>query len=387
MDTKDDAATTLEDVINTMAQMTSPEDEYLAGVVDGLPSLAGKCYAITGCTSGTGWHAAVVACQKGAACLIMANRPSERATKAEADLAAIAGAEGTRVVTVACDLQSFASVSEAGPAIAAIASEFGGLDGLICNAGIMGVPDKRTADGYDVQMQTNHLSHFLLTQLLMASLEQAADARGEARVCQHSSGARGNASSGRTLKAEYFEKSEAGGLGGDGIGACFGRYFQTKLANPVFAMALHEKLKAKGSKVKSLCAEPGVAGTDLVKNLAQLHMANGADVGFLLGMLKNFSCVQTPADGACSIIVATFGDGANSGDFYMPGSCLDKNREPHVDGTVRGVPVKTLAGGAPNAAAPEWIRTRYEGEGDITKGGSHALLWSASEAATGEFTL
>ena len=62
---------------------------------------------------------------------------------------------------------------------------------------------------YDVQSQTNHLSHFLLTRLLFASLEAAATVRGEARVVQHSSGARSgqrstNKEAQGLLEAKYF---------------------------------------------------------------------------------------------------------------------------------------------------------------------------------------
>ena len=90
------------------------------------------------------------------------------------------GTLGAGVETIECDLQSYASVRAAAAKLNGIAAEFGGLDALVNNAGVMGVPDERTSDGFDVQMQTNHLSHFLLTKLVMSSLEAAAASRGEA---------------------------------------------------------------------------------------------------------------------------------------------------------------------------------------------------------------
>jgi hypothetical protein len=87
-----------------------------------------------------------------------------------------------------------------------------GLDILCLNAGIMAMADEATADGYDVQMQTNMLSHFTLARECFPLLERAAELRGEARIVSHSSGARKFPSI--PLKAEYLARN-GGNLGGN----------------------------------------------------------------------------------------------------------------------------------------------------------------------------
>ena len=256
------------------------EDKIYNDCVASLPELTNKVIAITGCTSGTGFHAAVAAIRKNACLVIMLNRKSERAISAMTKLQEVVKAnnKSTEIVTVTCDLQSFDSVRAAAAATSELAAKFSGVDVLLNNAGVMGFPDDRTADGFDVQMQTNHLSHFLLTKLLMPSLEAASEARGEAaRVVQHSSGARSKmrAPDGvGNLLVEHFEKSEVGMLGGDAVPFCFNRYHQTKLSNSVFCMALHNRLVKAGKAntvIKSLVAEPGVASTDLAQNLTTVR--------------------------------------------------------------------------------------------------------------------
>lgn len=301
------------------------EDVYYQPTLDSLPDLSGKCYAITGCTSGTGLWTAIAAVRKGAACVIMLNRKSSRAETAEAKVKAEVKGD-TKIVTVECDLQSFENTAAAAKAASAIAADYGGLDVLVNNAGVMGVPDTRTVDGFEVQMQTNHLAHFLLWKLLKPSLEAAAEARGEARITQHSSGARSGARATTpadgNLGPEFMSACEPGTLGGDAIPECFNRYHQTKLANPVFMMALHDQLTKEGSKIKSICAEPGVAQTDLAANLVNGHnqAGNGEKIlPVMENMAAKYSGLQSCADGACALMMAAFATDVSSGDFCESG--------------------------------------------------------------------
>ena len=180
-----------------------------------LPSLQGKVFCITGCTSGTGYVAARTAARKGAH-VVMLNRQSGRAEAAEKALKE--EVPNAKVTQVACDLQDLASVQAAASNLKSL---FGscGVDVLCNNAGVMALADQATKDGYDVQMQTNHLSHFLLTKELFPLLQKAASERGEARVVQHSSGGRKFPTT--ELDAKYLGKN-GGDLGGNGNSMFFG---------------------------------------------------------------------------------------------------------------------------------------------------------------------
>lgn len=224
-----------------------------------LPKLDGKVFAITGTTSGTGFVAARTIGELGGEVLLL-NRKSSRST-ASLEKLEQAVPNGT-FVPIECDLQDFASVQKAAQEIK---SKYTQLYCLANNAGIMATPDEATNDGYDTQMQTNHLSHFLLTAELYPLLEACASEHGDARLVQHSSLGR-EETPGKQLEEKYFGKN-GGNLGGNEQimmgGGPYHRYFQTKLANSVFMYALDEKLKAKKSKVRSVCAHPGGSNTNL----------------------------------------------------------------------------------------------------------------------------
>ena len=235
----------------------SVKTKYFHDFVKTLPSLEGKTIAITGCTTGTGFVAAKASIEKGAEHVILLNRPSERATSAHDELAAIESK--SKVKSIPCDLQDFESVRKAA---STIKENYEAVDILCNNAGVMALDDIATKDGFDVQMQTNHLSHFLLVKELFPLLQRAKELRGEARIVHHTSLAR---SSPKTpLEAKYLEKN-GGNLGGNGSmffsGAKWERYHQTKLANSVFTLALKDRLE--GSGIKAVAAAPGLSATNL----------------------------------------------------------------------------------------------------------------------------
>ncbi len=266
--------------------------------------MTGKVVAITGTTTGTGYFCAREVAKKGATVLLL-NRKSERAESSLKQLQQ--EVPGGTFDWVNCDLQNFENVRNA---VKTIYSKYPVIDVLVNNAGVMAMKDTATGDGYDVQMQTNVISHFLLTKELFPLMIKSS----QARIVNHSSMAR----LGGPLEAPYFE-AKGGDLGGDGTeeeswsfkGPRWARYHQTKLANAAFTYGLKRKLDAANIKhVLSLLAHPGLAATNLQITTA----SNG-------GMPQNsdfMSRAQTAEDGATGIIRAAMDPQAESGNFYGP---------------------------------------------------------------------
>jgi len=266
--------------------------------------MTNKVAVITGTTSGTGFVCAREIAKLGGTVLLL-NRKSERST-ASFKLLKKEVPEG-KFSSITCDLQDFESVQNA---IAEIKSTYDVIDVLVNNAGVMALTEQATKDEYDIQMQTNCLSHFLLTKGLFPLLKNSS----EARVVNQSSMAR----LGEPLEMKYFGKN-SGDLGGDGTdeenssfsGPRWQRYHQTKLANCAFTYGLKQKLAHNNiTHIKVLIAHPGLALTNL-----RFTTINTGGMDADSPIMAN---AQTAEDGALGIIRACMDKDAESGHFYGP---------------------------------------------------------------------
>lgn len=316
----------LEDVINNHSQ-----------------DMSDKVVAITGTTSGTGYVCAREVAKKGAT-VILLNRKSERSESALQRLQQ--EVPNGSFDQVDCDLQNFESTRSA---MQTIRSKYDVIDVLVNNAGVMALQDMATKDGYDVQMQTNVIAHFLITKELFPLLKKSE----QGRIVNHSSMAR----LGPPLEPQYFE-AKGGNLGGDGTdeenmgfrGPRWARYHQTKLANAAFTYGLKKKLDAANiNNVIPLLAHPGLA-------LTNLQVTTAADGG-MDGNSDFMNQAQSAEDGATGIIRAAMDPEARSGDFYGP-----------------------TAGwkGFPDLLTPEE---------SLYKNSNVQINWEGCENAVGEFTI
>lgn len=117
-----------------------------------LPDQTGRTIVVTGANSGLG-AATTRALAAAGAQVILACRDTG---KAERVAASLPGETEVREL----DLANLNSVR-------AFADSIERVDVLINNAGVMALPLRRTADGFEMQFGTNHLGHFALTNLLL----------------------------------------------------------------------------------------------------------------------------------------------------------------------------------------------------------------------------
>jgi NAD(P)-dependent dehydrogenase (short-subunit alcohol dehydrogenase family) len=204
---------------------------HMAYSTSHVPDLTGKTIVITGANSGIGLEAAKTLAAKGAT-VTLAVRSAAKGRAAAQEIG-----HGAEVRSL--DLASLDSVR-------AFAADWGDvpIDILINNAGVMFTPDVRTQDGFELQIGTNHLGHFALTNLLLPNVT--------GRVVTIASLAH---RAGHVDLADLnWQKRRY---------ARFPAYTQSKLANLLFTSELQRKLSAIGSRVIATAAHPGMSVTNL----------------------------------------------------------------------------------------------------------------------------
>jgi NAD(P)-dependent dehydrogenase (short-subunit alcohol dehydrogenase family) len=135
-----------------------------------VTALDGKVALITGANTGIGFETAVALAAQGAHVVIGSRNPARGAAAVDA----LAARTGARAEVLALDLASFAATRDAAKTFA---DSYDRLDILVNNAGIILRKRQLTADGHEVQLQTNHLGPFLLTALLREQLVASPPAR------------------------------------------------------------------------------------------------------------------------------------------------------------------------------------------------------------------
>lgn len=259
---------------------------------DLLPDLAGKTYLITGGNSGIGLEAAKMLGAAGGKIVIACRNP-DKAKAAAQEIDAVSAAK-TNIVQL--DLADLSSVRTAA---ATVKKKYKKIDALINNAGIMQTPEQKTKDGFEMQLGTNHLGHFLWTGLLFDGVEKA-----EGRIVTLSSIAHkmGKIHFNNLMLEKGYNPTKA--------------YTQSKHANMLFGLELHRRLEAVGSPVKSIICHPGYSNTNL-----QSTGPSGVLNVFYKPM--NALIAQPAYKGAIPTVLAAAGDEAEAGHYYGPTGIAD----------------------------------------------------------------
>jgi NAD(P)-dependent dehydrogenase (short-subunit alcohol dehydrogenase family) len=253
-----------------------------------MPDQTGRTSVVTGANSGLGEVIATELARAGAHVIVACRDVS----KGERAVASMPGSVEVRHL----DLADLASVR-------AFAASLDEVAVLVNNAGVMATPKRRTKDGFELQIGTNHLGHFALTGLL---LDRITD-----RVVTMSSAAH---RMGRidlqdlNWDRRRYQRWQA--------------YGQSKLANLMFTYQLQRRFAAAKSNRKALAAHPGYAATNL-----QSHTESIQD---RLMSVTNRLVAQSAEMGALPALYAATFPTVPGGSFVGPDRLFEQRGHPKV---------------------------------------------------------
>lgn len=249
------------------------------------PDQHGRVAIVTGANTGLGFETARMLAARGAR-VVLAVRDVEKGRRAAARIAG-------DVAVQALDLTSLDSVRSAA---ADLGATYPRIDLLINNAGVMYTPKQTTADGFELQLGTNHLGHFALTGLL---LDRLLPVPGSRVVTVSSTGHRIRA-------AIHFDD-----LQWERSYSRVAAYGQAKLANLMFTYALQRRLAPHGTTA-AVAAHPGISATELLRNAPT---AFRTVITWLAPLLT-----QSAAMGALPTVRAATDPAVEGGQYYGPGN-------------------------------------------------------------------
>lgn len=252
-------------------------------VTEGV-DLTGKTILVTGVNSGLGEETMRVLCLRGAH-VIGAARTLAKAKQA------CAQAHGD-TTPLACELSDLASVAAAADQVA---SATGVLDAVVCNAGIMALPELQQAHDLELQFLCNHVGHFLLLKKLMPQLHAAE----QGRVV--------------LVSSDGHKFTVDGGIDFDNLDGAKGYdgwkfYGQSKLANILTAKALADNYSE--SQITANAVHPGVIRTNLARNTS----------GFMSALIKVFAPLMEKSieqGAATQVYLAAHPDAAQYNGLYF----------------------------------------------------------------------
>jgi NAD(P)-dependent dehydrogenase (short-subunit alcohol dehydrogenase family) len=282
-----------------------------------IPDQTGRVAIVTGANGGLGYITSRELASHGAQVVICA-RDEVRGKEAVARL--IADVPEADVELRALDMANLSSIRTFADGIQA---SYPAIDLLVNNAGVMAIPRRETADGFEMQFGTNHLGHFALTGLLLPLLVNTAGAR----VVTVSSNAHkpGKLDFDDIMHERSYRRWRV--------------YSDSKLSNLLFAFELQRRLSAIDAPLISVAAHPGTAATNLVRPGAE-----GNPIKAFIMTWGVRAVGQSVAQGALPQLYAATAPEVRGGEYYGPNGIAENRGYPKkVDSTAASKDTETAA--------------------------------------------
>ncbi|MFN8036069.1 MAG: oxidoreductase [Acidimicrobiia bacterium] len=281
----------------------------MAGATDwterDVPHQAGRVALVTGANSGIGFETARALAQHGALVLLGCRNP-DRAALAQGRIQALRPSGAVEVLDL-----DLADLDKVAAAAAELRRRHDRLDLLVNNAGVMGVAEGTTAQGFETQLGINHFGHFALTGALLPALLATPGSR---VVTVSSQGHR----LGRIDLADPQHVRRYGP---------WRAYFRSKLANLLFTAELQRRLAAAHASTIAVAAHPGGSDTNIATEV------EATDTGIVTRLMKltrplGERFAQSAAQGALPILRAATDPAVRGGDYYGPDGFLEQRGKP-----------------------------------------------------------